>query len=152
MENASKALIIAGAILLSILIIGIGMMIYQQAADQISDTGLDQQSISTFNQQFLNYEGTKSGTQARALCDLIKNNNLTNADSGAKIINIDSTESECTGAVNATLSTTAEEAATQAQNATTLKAYLKTGHKYKITFDYAKSGIIAKIGIKDVTT
>ena len=32
MENASKALIIAGAILLSILIIGLGMAIYQQAA------------------------------------------------------------------------------------------------------------------------
>ena len=35
MENASKALIIAGAILLSILIIGMGMFIYNQAQDQI---------------------------------------------------------------------------------------------------------------------
>ena len=32
MENASKALIIAGAILLSILIIGLGMFIYQQSS------------------------------------------------------------------------------------------------------------------------
>ena len=31
MENASKALIIAGAILLSIAIIGIGMYVYSQA-------------------------------------------------------------------------------------------------------------------------
>ena len=41
MENASKALIIAGAILLSILIIGLGMYIYNMAADAITDTGLD---------------------------------------------------------------------------------------------------------------
>ena len=32
MENASKALIIAGAILLAILIISLGIMIYQQAS------------------------------------------------------------------------------------------------------------------------
>ena len=34
MENASKALIIAGAILLSILIIGLGMFIYNQEQEQ----------------------------------------------------------------------------------------------------------------------
>ena len=38
MENASKALIIAGAILLSILIIGIGMYIYNQAKEQIDNS------------------------------------------------------------------------------------------------------------------
>ena len=41
MENASKALIIAGAILLSILIIGLGMYIYQQANSATSGTNLD---------------------------------------------------------------------------------------------------------------
>ena len=59
MENASKALIIAGAILLSILIIGLGMFIYQQAAGAMNDTGLSDQEIQAFNQKFLQYEGTK---------------------------------------------------------------------------------------------
>ena len=45
MENASKALIIAGAILLAILIIGLGIFIYRQAANTVSDTGMDQLSI-----------------------------------------------------------------------------------------------------------
>ena len=36
MENASKALIIAGAILISILIIGLGVFIYQQAQSTVS--------------------------------------------------------------------------------------------------------------------
>ncbi len=35
MENASKALIIAGAILLSILIIGLGMFIYQKKQQEL---------------------------------------------------------------------------------------------------------------------
>ena len=38
MENASKALIIAGAILLSILIIAIGMFIYNSASSTITDS------------------------------------------------------------------------------------------------------------------
>ncbi len=38
MENASKALIIAGAILLAILIIGLGIFIYRQAAKALIDT------------------------------------------------------------------------------------------------------------------
>ena len=45
MENASKALIIAGAILLAILIIGLGIFIYRQAANTVSDTGMDQLAI-----------------------------------------------------------------------------------------------------------
>ena len=42
MENASKALIIAGAILLSILIIGLGMMVFNQAKEAMTGTGMDQ--------------------------------------------------------------------------------------------------------------
>ena len=58
MENASKALIIAGAILLSILIIAIGMYIYNSstnsiysAADQISS-----QEQQSFNSQWESYD------------------------------------------------------------------------------------------------
>ena len=37
MENASKALIIAGAILLSIAIIGVGMYVFQNVQETIKD-------------------------------------------------------------------------------------------------------------------
>ena len=67
MENASKALIIAGAILLSILIIGLGMFIYQQAAGAMNGANLDPQKANAYNQEFLNYQGTISGANARAL-------------------------------------------------------------------------------------
>ena len=78
MENASKALIIAGAILLAILIIGLGIFIYRQAANTVSDTGMDQLSIQQFNGQFENYIKTNvSASNVRALLDTVSSNNAT---------------------------------------------------------------------------
>ena len=45
MENASKALIIAGAILLSILIISLGILIFSQAQDTINSINMSEQEI-----------------------------------------------------------------------------------------------------------
>ena len=45
MENASKALIIAGAILLSILLIGLGMMVYSKAKGTLDNTGIDDVAV-----------------------------------------------------------------------------------------------------------
>lgn len=80
MENASKALIIAGAILLSILIIGLGMFIYNQAAGAMGGANLDPQKVAAYNTQFEQYEGTQSGAQARALYNLIRSHNQGNID------------------------------------------------------------------------
>ena len=41
MENASKALIIAGAILLAILIISLGILIFNQAQDTVGSVNMD---------------------------------------------------------------------------------------------------------------
>ena len=69
MENASKALIIAGAILLSILIIAIGMYIYNSstnsiysAADQISA-----QDQEAFNSQWTSYEENQPGSSVKSM-------------------------------------------------------------------------------------
>ena len=48
MENASKALIIAGAILLAILIIGLGMAVFNNIKD-IANPNLDSEKIQTIN-------------------------------------------------------------------------------------------------------
>ena len=76
MENASKALIIAGAILLAILIIGLGIFIYRQAANTVSDTGMDQLAIQQFNGQFENYiKDNVSGATVKSSIQLVKTNN-----------------------------------------------------------------------------
>ena len=67
MENASKALIIAGAILLSILIIGIGMYIYNAAKEVMSSVNLDKYQIQEFNEQFNSYAGNNNGSKAKTL-------------------------------------------------------------------------------------
>ena len=55
MENASKALIIAGAILLAILLITLGILVYNQAAGVINSNAMSDVEIQQFNQKFLQY-------------------------------------------------------------------------------------------------
>ena len=69
MENASKALIIAGAILLSILLISLGIMVYNNAKGTVSDANLDAESVQAFNTKFTQYGGTQRGTALNALID-----------------------------------------------------------------------------------
>ena len=86
MENASKALIIAGAILLAILIIGLGIFIYRQAANTVSDTGMDQLAIQQFNAQFENFLDKEiTGTAAKSLYDTILNNDNTAETEATKV-------------------------------------------------------------------
>ena len=67
MENASKALIIAGAILLAILLISLGILIFNQAQDTVNNSGMSQAEITAFNNKFLKYEGIQTGSVAKSL-------------------------------------------------------------------------------------
>ena len=76
MENASKALIIAAAILLSILIIALGMRVYNNASSSAGSADLSSQEISSYNSQFESYEGRQKGTNVKTLLNLISKNNI----------------------------------------------------------------------------
>ncbi len=69
MENASKALIMAGAILLAILIISLGVMVFRNMSKSVTnDTSLDKQTIAAFNSKIQPYVGkNKSGSQVNTL-------------------------------------------------------------------------------------
>lgn len=135
MENASKALIIAGAILLSILIIGLGMFIYNKAADAMDGIGIDEQKVKSYNSSFENYEGLQSGTNARTLCDTIRAHNNSHQDD--ETLNIKVTVG--TG----TPSTNPPSAVVTASEVNTQKALIKAGRQYKVTFGYdSKTGYI----------
>ncbi len=78
MENASKALIIAGAILLAILLISLGIMIFGQAQDTVNNGGMSDAEMQAFNSKFLKYEGkNKTGSEVKALLNEINVNNST---------------------------------------------------------------------------
>ena len=89
MENASKALIIAGAILLAILIITLGILVYRQAAGVVDSNAMDEVAVSTFNEKFQQYAGENvRGTQVNSLISTVKQNNLSNEDDDSKQVEI----------------------------------------------------------------
>ena len=81
MENASKALIIAGAILISILLISVAIMVIsstQGVQDQMGQQ-MDSTEKSTFNAQFTNYAGTgRSASQVKSLYEKVIASNAAN--------------------------------------------------------------------------
>lgn len=87
MENASKALIIAGAILISILLISIGIILINSGKDvtETGTAGMQSQKIQTFNSQFTSYEGTKKGSEIRSLYNTVNASNATDSVHQVKV-------------------------------------------------------------------
>ena len=134
MENASKALIIAGAILLSILIIALGVFIFNQAKSSVGNVGLSDQEVAAFNSKWEQYEGTQMGSSVRALVTNVNNYNRTANDDRYIVI-----ESSSKGYKKF-----------QNQPATDYsKSTYNPGTSYKITFDYTSGGLICAINIAD---
>ena len=77
MENASKALLIAGAILIAILLIAIGMMVFNSAKGVIdtSASNMSDTEKTAFNKQFDVYNGTQSGSNVKEIISKINTNN-----------------------------------------------------------------------------
>ena len=72
MENASKALIIAGSVLMAVLVIGALMLMYNQIAD-IEQTKTDNDELSKmedYSKKFEEYNGTIYGSELFSLVNL----------------------------------------------------------------------------------
>ena len=82
MENATKALLIAGAVLLVIMIISVGLMIFNSANGQISNaiSSMNQQEKDQFNNKFYSYEGRQSGSSIKTLYSTVISHNKQMAD------------------------------------------------------------------------
>ena len=81
MENASKALIIAGSVLIAIVLIAVGIKILSSTAgvtEQVDKLSSNLE-VSMFNSQFLQYEGDQRGSQVKALLRLVQQNNTKNS-------------------------------------------------------------------------
>ena len=123
MENASKALIIAGAILLAILLISLGIMIFNQAQDTVTNSGMTEAELTSFNNKFLKYEGDAvKGTMVKSMVQEVKAANQ-NASDGVKI----------TVKLKATANGQAAEI--------TDTSSIQTNHTYKVTMEYTNNRI-----------
>lgn len=132
MENASKALIIAGAILLSILIIALGVFVFNQAKSAVGNTGLSDQEVAAFNSKFDSYEGNQKGSSVKALINTVRNYNKS-AESG-EIINI----------LPGTAPTNITDQLTD-DRGVNYSASVISSNMYKISFAYNKQGRISAI-------
>lgn len=122
MENASKALIIAGAILVSILLISIGVIIINSTGNMTDQVGTttDTMAIETFNSQFTNYEGKVSASQVKALVSKV---NASNASNGT------------------------DKQVTLTWNNSLTAATLKSTEKYTVSLGYAATGYVNSVTI-----
>lgn len=130
MENASKALIIAGAILISIVLIGVGVLIVGNSQEIFggASTKMSQMAIDQFNSEFTNYEGRQSGSNIRSLLQTIATHNVTYAGDTDKQVQF-----------NGTVLTQNQLSAT--------KAAVGVGSTYTVSFQYHtdNSGLILNI-------
>lgn len=154
MENASKALLIAGAILLSILIIAIGMSIYNSASSTINDSvgAMSTQEKDAFNNQFTSYEGAQTGSKVKALIGVLTANSNTYMDEIGKIptVTVHSTMT-VKGVTNVPNSATRPNTASNTNQYVTdigkIRNAAEEKHTYWVEMVYGTSGIISEIVI-----
>ena len=136
MENATKALLIAAAILIAIVLISLGVYVLNRGESTVKDAArnMDQTQIMAINSKFTSYEGTIRGSQVNALAQTVITHNQSekpeNGGSGAYVL---ITHANSTGT---------------AATGTTSWTAVNTGSMYKVSFTYT-NGLITGITITD---
>lgn len=137
MENATKALLIAAAVLVAILIISFGLVIYNKSTTATDSADLTATQIQAQNEKFAKYEGeNQRGSVVNALLQTALTNNTTATSDGAKVaVYKGSSDSN-----DAYLKT----------DGTALTSKADTSKLYNITCSRNTSGVIDKIYIVEV--
>ena len=133
MENASKALIMAGAVLVAIVIISIGVSIISSqkgTIDQSEETSKVLQ-VKTYNSSFEQYAGTNKGSVIKDLLSEIQTNNNRNATRQITIT-YGTNNGTTTAAIN------------------TIRNLIRPNKNYKVSLsEYDSEGYIKSITITD---
>ena len=153
MENASKALIIAGAILLSILIIALGIYVFNLARGQMNTNQLEELDASTFNATFTYYEGKQLGSNVKALLDKVITNAASNKGAKEKLPTVEYDNSNGGPAMTVTkvqFDGTEDDAGikTKNENISKIRSGISNTHTYMVDFSYSASGLVETITIK----
>lgn len=113
MDNASKALIIAGAILIAVMLVSLGVMLYNTAAGVAEGTigTVESLGVEGYNAQFNQYVGNRQKANvAQGLIDKVIANNA-NGDTTIKV-----TLKKGTGAPSTITAMSAQSTAAQLTN------------------------------------
>lgn len=140
MENASKALIIAGAILLAILIISLGIYIFTQASEITKSNNLSEVEILNFNERFTSFEGENvRGGEVNSLLNRVVQNNVANQTDESKQVEI-----------KVTAGTAWQSTTLPSGKPTTSTTKAQTGKTYKVECHTdSKTGLVDYITISN---
>ena len=116
MENATKALLIAAAVLIAILIISLGLVVYNSSAETVKQANLSQQEVQAAN-----------GSEVNAMLNTVLNANVDAAAAGET-----GRQVAVSGAV------------TLAGNATSITSQADTSALYTIQVNYDGPGGLVK--------
>lgn len=122
MENASKALLIAGAILIVILLIAVGMMVYRGAQGSIQKAigSMSSTEKDIHNSQFEPFVGTKvSGSNVRSLLSKMITNNSDDNNVQVKLNGIGTDPNAVMGQITTAASATYKVEATYSEGVIT---------------------------------
>lgn len=129
MENATKALMIAAAVLVAILVISLGIGIFNNASEQANSGNLDEYEVKAFNDKFLKYAGDGiKGSEVNALINTVFNHNLAQDEDAYKV----SISGEVTVGINDT----------------TAPSKVATGDTYSVEITMGADGLVESIEIK----
>ncbi len=154
MENVTKALLIAAAVIVVLVIIGLGMYylnVGRDAMDTSTDT-LDSAKVLAMNADLDNYQGMQNGSNVKKLIEIINAHNGKYANepdfcifiNGSNNVNV--TDSGTTNKSVHNYSRGTNDASGVIYNASVINA----GNKYRVTFDYTTGGVIVNCRIKKV--
>lgn len=140
MENAVKALLIAAAVLIAILIISLGLVVYNKASETANNAGdLSEYEIQQHNEKFTRYQATSaSGADVNAMLTTVFNHNLL-LDNEADMITV-------TLDVGGTVTTIIDAGVVATGNP---PAKVSTNTRYSITCNYT-GGIVTSIAVVDL--
>lgn len=137
MENASKALIIAGAILLAIVIISLGLIVVNNTRNTVDTANLNEQETQAFNDKFVHYEGTDVvGSRVKTLLQTVI---ASNQASGNKVSITYIDKSNGTKVDNKS----------ESSDISTASSYVTTNGKYNVTIKYENKSLVSGITIKE---
>ena len=130
MENATKALLIAAAVLVVILIISLGVGIFRQASETVDGAGdLSEYELQQHNDKFEKHLGdNRTGSEVNAMLKTVFNYNMAQDDDDSKVL--------VRG--QATLTTGSSEPADK----------VPTGTKYDVTARY-ENGLVKEITVSE---
>ena len=124
MENATKALIIAAAILIAIVLISLGVFVLGQGTTMVQENSdMSAEQVTAYNAEWEAYAGKATGTKVKQLINAVNQHNR-NSDDASKKITI--TCSAITGSTDGTYASKTDTDGVKTGNSYTVKVTAHT--------------------------